>query len=167
MKIAHSISDNKIRLTEKLFYNRFPYRLSFKFPMVTWHHNLPFKVFDSYGNSHQVSQHTRIDKESPEYIRTATKLDYILKTFPSDSYTTRTEKEIALFLLTLDQVELILSHTGTDRVSCLTKPINKKHYELLKDNTTLIFKKDKFWKNFKFLNLTKTRTLFTLTQLKD
>lgn len=148
MKMAHSIKDSKIRLTEKLFYNRFPYRLSFKFPMISWSQHLPFKVFDSNGIARDHTQHQRIDKDCPEYIRTATKLDYILKTFPSDSYTTRTEKEIALFLLTLEQVELILSHTGVDRVSCLTKPINKYHYDLLKDNTTLIFKKDKFWKNF-------------------
>lgn len=170
MKIAHSIEDGKIRLTEKLFYNRFPYRLSFKFPMVTWQQNLPFKVFDTYGNSHQFAQQQRIDKDSPEYVRTATKLDYILKTFPSDSYTTRTEKEIALFLLTLEQVELILSHTGINRVSCLTKPINKKHYDLLKDNTTLVFKKDKFWKNFnikvnlKYSDNFRTKTIPWLTE---
>lgn len=148
MKIAHSIKDNKIRLTEKLFYKRFPYRLSFKFPMVTTQQFLPFKMYDRYGQPSTSIQNQRIDRDSPEYIRTATKLDYILKTFPTDSFTTRTEKEIALFLLTLEQVELILSHTGIDRVSCLTKPINKKHYDLLKDNTTLIFKKDKFWKNY-------------------
>ena len=105
----------------------------------------PFKMYDRYGTSTSFKIQ-RIDRDSPEYIRTATKLDYILKTFPTDSFTTRTEKEIALFLLTLEQVELILSHTGIDRVSCLTKPINKKHYDLLKDNTTLILKKINFGK---------------------
>lgn len=170
MKMAQNIKDNKIRLTEKLFYNKFPYRLSFKFPLITSHQYLPFKMYDNYGQSHTTLQSQRLDKESPEYIRTATKLDFILKTFPTDSYTTRTEKEIALFLLTLEQVDLILAHTGIDRVSCLTKPINKKHYDLLKDNTTLIFKKDKFWKNYnikvnlKFSDNFKNKTVPWLTE---
>lgn len=173
MKMAHSINDKKIRLTEKLFYNRYPYRLSFKFPMITTTQQLPFKVFDAYGQSHQELRNQRIDKESFEYVKTTTKLDYILKTFPFDSYKTRAEKEIALFLLTLEQVELILSHTGIDRVGCLTKPINKYHYDLLKDNTTLIFKKDKFWKNFnikvnfKYSDNFKNKTVPWLTEFLE
>lgn len=141
MTIVQSINDSKIKLTEKLFYGRFPYRLAFKFPMITTNYTNSRYNFYSHSTS-------RIDKDDFSFQKTATKLEYILKTFPYDSYKTRMEKEMVIFLATLDQVELILAHVGTDNVSQITKPINKRHCDLLKDNTTLVFKRDKYWKNY-------------------
>ena len=90
MKIVQSINDSKIRLTEKLFYSRFPYRLAFKFmtQLTILIADIIFTVFTT----------SRIDKDDFSFAKTATKLEYILKTFPFDSFKTRMEKEMVISL---------------------------------------------------------------------